>query len=134
MAEGRRAVLLGPLRDALQRRIDAVGLRQVAREIELDPSSLLNILRGGNPRSATRQRIIRWYFQQVREGLAEMSDPLAEEAIAALVVAMPSDARPEAARRLLRALSEIYGDFGTAVPSWIVQAIEEPERADLLKS
>jgi hypothetical protein len=112
-------VLNSTLRQALQRRVDAAGLRPIARQLQLDPSSVLNLLRGGTPRSATRQRLLKWYYRLVREGHEELDKELATEAAAALLSGLPAGTLEEAAAAFIVGLRRIYSERGQPIPGWL---------------
>jgi hypothetical protein len=121
MADGGSKPLLAALQRTLERRVAAVGLRQIARDLELHPSTLQNLLRGGSPRSSTRQRLLRWYFGQVREGHTDLNRELAAEAAAALLAAIPAELQGEAHEELLRQVRKIYAERRLSLPSWLVE-------------
>jgi hypothetical protein len=119
MADAGKVLPFAALRSALQRGVDQDGLRAIGRQIDLTPSSLLNLLRGGEPRASTRHRILSWYLQQVSAGRTELHGQLAFEAAAAMLTSIPAAERSAAARKLAHALRLIHQEHRQPIPHWL---------------
>jgi multidrug efflux pump subunit AcrA (membrane-fusion protein) len=118
MAERDPAVSVQRLREAVAVRVRYRSLRQVAREVGMSPTGLGKFMAGGQPYSATRVKLERWY---VRERLPEetLSADAAALALRSLTDALPLDASGAVERRLLEVLTDAYAATPAGVPSWL---------------
>jgi hypothetical protein len=119
MADRSAGLATSTLRLALEAQVLAVGLRQVARELSLHPSSLVNLLRGGQPRSATRQRLVKWYLAKAAEGQISIDPEAASDAADVLLAGVAAEHREEAKRHLWASLRAIYAKSAANLPTWI---------------
>jgi len=84
----------------------------------MSPTGLRKFMAGGQPYSATRVKLERWY---VRERLPEetLSTDAAALALRSLTEALPLDAAGAVERRLLEVLADAYAVAPDGVPSWL---------------
>lgn len=106
--------------DAVSARIGAVGLRPVAREIGLDPKSVVQLLEGSQPRRSTTRKLEQWYSRVRAEGAAPTDVDAARAAVQILTRDLREPARTTAAAVLVGALDGFYESAGLPVPEWLV--------------
>lgn len=104
MARGEVGPSVTTLRRAASRAVDASSLRAVAKSLGMSPSGLQKFLDGARPREATRRKLQLWY---AREGSGQVSTVAAIAALDVLVADLPPDARPQAIKAVLAALSAV---------------------------
>ena len=126
MVRGRRGVWGGGtpalpvpvLRDAVERELAGVSLRQAAREIGISPNGLRNFVAGASPRLTTRRRFERW--------LASRPNPSGGPSVGRfleLVEGLSPDLAPRDARAIARHLTEdlvdAYHRTDRPLPRWV---------------
>jgi hypothetical protein len=93
-------------------------LRPVARELSLDPKSLLGFLEGAKPRVSTRTRLNQWYLARIvsKEVVFDVAD--LRIALKVLLQEVPPDRLERAAVELVDALQTVYRRTGST-PAWL---------------
>lgn len=84
------------LRDTLQHRVYATGLRRTAREVGLSAGGLMNFLEGAAPYNKTIGKLRSWYGRHQENDHRDRQQILLDE----LLLTLPLHRRDEARRRL----------------------------------
>jgi hypothetical protein len=106
-------------------RVEAEGLRPVARAIGMDPHSVLKFLAGSKPRASTRQKLERWFAQQ-REGVVDPD--AARAALHVLLQDLAPGERDQAFAGALAAFHAIYARSRTPPPPWLQLLTKGPRQ------
>jgi hypothetical protein len=112
-------VPLDRVRRTVAIQVQATSLRHVARRIGMSPTGLEKFLRGAEPYSGIRRKLVEWWG---REGLgagAEVSTDLADDALTALVRDLPAAQRRAAMLEMLEVLRAAHEMDGVPVPPWL---------------
>lgn len=96
--------LLTEILDALKRRRAETSLRGVAREVDLSPTGLSQLLDGATPYGKTVRKLLTWYASY-QKSLGNL-DAAADGAIAVLLSRVPQERHEEARAALLRVLKD----------------------------
>ncbi len=106
------------LRGALVDGIGRSSLRSVAHQVGLSASGLRKFLRGADPMDSTVRKAERWYALHGRVP-ASPAPPAAYALLMVLLHDLPPRRRPEAVRRMLRALEDVHRSAGADPPEWV---------------
>lgn len=106
------------IRKAVQRAVEALSLRMVARTIGMSAPGLQHFLDGGTPLLRTKRKLMSWY---VREGpaWAELHDDEIRIAVGALLDRLPPEVRAEASAEIAALLRALYRKKGLTTPVWM---------------
>lgn len=85
----------------------------------MSPTGLQNFLHGSRPYTATRRKLERWYVRESAAGGGELDLDAALAAVHVLLQDLPATRRPDARRRLVERLEEVYGELRQAPPGWL---------------
>ena len=119
MAARAEGVSVPRLRQALAMRVEAEGLRPVARDVGLDPKSVTQIIEGAEPRASTRQKLLRWYVRQMALGQGATEAGSARAALEVLLHDVPPPLRDKVLPQAVSAFRRIYEGVELPAPDWI---------------
>lgn len=119
MAARSEGVSVARLRQALATRVEAEGLRPVARDVGLDPKSVIQIIEGAAPRASTRQKLLRWYVRQMAVGHGTTETSSARAALEVLLQDFPPALRTGALSQAVAAFRRIYEGAELPSPDWV---------------
>lgn len=98
-----------------QDRAERTTLRGVAAEVDINPSTLHNFLRGSSPHPRIRLKLAAWYAAQVS---AQTGAQAARDAVSVLLMGYPAEHYAAAVRALLDGVAELYVAVGAEPPPW----------------
>ena len=113
------ASMVGILRDAARRAIEAGTLRTAARDIGMSPTGLSRFLEGGTPYRGTARKLTTWYVRWTARQGGRLDDESASAALSLLVQDLPIAARSEAVHEILEVLRRRLSAAEVALPSWM---------------
>lgn len=96
----RRKAELREIVPALQTRVDAMGLRRVAREVGITPTGLKKILVGSNPYQYTHKKLVEWFTRHC----AGQYDTARDTALDVLLQGIPPSERKRVRNQILAIL------------------------------
>lgn len=124
MAGDRAAPTVDQLRAFAATRVEACGLRSVAREVGVEPNGLKYFLAGGAPRSTTRRKFEDWYLRTTAatgEGAQGDTEAIA---LSVLVRDVPPAGREEAFRRAVAFYQQLYDEMELPRPRWLRRLVK----------
>lgn len=125
MAGDSSAPRVSELRAFAAARVDACGLRSVAREVGVEPNGLKYFLAGGEPRSTTRRKYEDWYLRIASTGGEGAQDAMATIALSALIREVPPERRQDAFRRSVGYYRQMYDEMELPQPRWLRRLLKE---------
>lgn len=114
------------LRHFAAARAAAVSVNRVAHEIGLTARALQMFLDGSEPRSATRQKLERWYLREHVNSGREVDADTARAALSVLMHALPPGRQEDALARVLTWWEEEYDSAGVPRPAWLTDLRKLP--------
>jgi hypothetical protein len=124
MAGGSAAPTVDQLRAFAGARVEARGLRFVAREVGVEPNGLKYFLAGGVPRSTTRRKYEDWYLRitaATGEGTQGDTEAIA---LSVLVRDVPPAGREDAFRRAVAFYQQLYDELELPRPRWLQRLVK----------
>jgi hypothetical protein len=118
MPRGDHVVSVSELRDAIASAAQRSSANRVAAEVGMSTRSLLDFIRGSNPRASTRRKLTLWYIRS-RPGAGDLSATTAASALELLLEHLPGGTREEARQSLLGYVAETSRNAGVEVPRWV---------------
>ena len=114
---------LGTLRKALRTEVASTSLRSVSRQAGMSAAGLQRFLAGGQPYTATRRALERWYvLHGPGKGQGAMTADAALSVLRVLVQDLaPSRQRP-ASRAVVATMESAYRAAGFPRPAWLAEA------------
>jgi hypothetical protein len=125
MAGDSRAPLVAELRAFAAARVDACGLRSVARDVGVEPNGLKYFLAGGEPRSTTRRKYEDWYLRQMASSSDTTGDAMQAIALSVLIRDVPPDGRQDAYRRSVVFYQQMYDELELPRPRWLRRLLKD---------
>ena len=106
------------VREAVRRELDVLSIRELARQIGLNSSTLFNFLDGATPRSQVSRALTEWYATiATRDGGL---DPGVAEAVVSLQLdGLGGKVRQETLQSIVATLAEAHRRQGTQAPEWL---------------
>lgn len=116
------ALPIQALRQAIERELSLVSLRQVARETELSPNTIKNFLHGSIPRRTTRVRLEAWLAtRQPGDRPPTVGNFL--RAVSALTPDLPEREATLLGREMSRLLLDSYERRRLPPPRWVRELV-----------
>lgn len=104
-------------------RVKEIGLRPAAREVGLSPIGLRNVVeRRGRPVETTWEKLRAWYVGSLGE--RELDPAAVAVLLSTLVDQVTPELRARARTNIVELLARLYGEEGTALPSWLAELAE----------
>lgn len=125
MAGGSAPVSVEQLRAFAAARVEADGLRSVARAVGVEPNGLKYFLGGGAPRSTTRRKFEDWYLRTTAAMADGPQGPTEATALSVLVREVPAARRQEAFRRAVVFYQQLYDSMELPRPRWLQRLVKE---------
>jgi hypothetical protein len=112
-------VPLDRVRRSVALQVQASSLRHVARRVGMSPTGLEKFLRGAEPYSIIRRKLVDWWKREGESPTAHVSTDLAADALHALVRDLPPNQQREAMSEMLQVLREAHEMDGVPAPAWL---------------
>jgi len=112
------------LRESVAIRVHATSLRAVARQVGMSPSGLEKFIAGGMPYSATRRKLVEWWYREGTHPHMQLSADAVAVALGTLVGDLPPDRRERTLRELVETLRELYAAQDAPPPAWLAEMPE----------
>jgi hypothetical protein len=110
---------LSLLREALEAKVSATSLRDVARDLGMPPTSVSNFMLGREPHGKNLRRFREWYVRELAASDLSATPPAAAEAALDLLVQhVRAPSRAGAKRRLLLRLTALTEQLGIPPEKW----------------
>jgi hypothetical protein len=120
MVSNSAATPVAVMRQALRDEIAATSLRHVSRQVGMSPTGLQKFIDGGQPLSATRRRVERWF---VLHGPGRLQSGLTGESAMAVLRVLVQDLTPSRHRAVLellvQSLEDAYRTARLPQPGWL---------------
>jgi hypothetical protein len=127
MPTRRRPAGVALLREVVQQAVEATTLRRVAREVGVSAPGLALFLDGAVPREESLDKYRAWYLKASTARGGCVSRETARLALGVLSQSLPTEARGQAQRGVLRLLLRAHQRHRIAPPGWLR---DEAEAAD----
>jgi hypothetical protein len=112
-------VPLDRVRRSVAIQVQATSLRHVARRVGMSPTGLEKFLRGAEPYTVIRRKLVDWWNREGESPNAEVSTDLAADALNALVRDLPAAQQRAAMVEMLQVLRSAHEMDGVPVPPWL---------------
>lgn len=114
--------------DAVRRRVEQTSVRHVAAELKMSHGGVHNLVCGSSsPYGKTLAKLRAWYSVQIAEGRVGFSREAALYLLPAMLSPIPAEQQPGACRDLAAALEELFRQYGTEPPLWVVAIREQSQ-------
>jgi hypothetical protein len=107
------------LRAAAATRAAATSITAVAKEVGLTTRGLNLFLKGGEPYSATRQKLERWFVRQTAERKDATDPDTAAAALTVLAHDLPPSEHEQTIREAARWWGARFDELGIPRPTWV---------------
>jgi hypothetical protein len=112
-------VPLDRVRRSVALQVQSTSLRHVARRVGMSPTGLEKFLRGAEPYTIIRRKLVDWWTREGESPNAEVSTDLASDALQALVRDLPASQQRGAMVEMLQVLRAAHEMDGVPVPTWL---------------
>ena len=118
-------VPLDRVRRSVALQVQASSLRHVARRVGMSPTGLEKFLRGAEPYSIIRRKLVDWWKREGENPRPAVSTDLAADALRALVRDLPPAEQRQAMAEIIQVLRHAHEVDETPVPAWLGELAEQ---------